>query len=143
MPDRLEFLSPDWFAALRQIVKEGASAAAADLAGADFTICEVFTHCPPGDRTVAHFIRFAGGAVEFGDEAVAGADVLLTVAHDVVLPVARTVFSDPDGLARAQAAIAAATAAGTWRAEGDMATAPPAVQAVLGRVHDTIAAMTA
>ncbi|XOV86357.1 MAG: hypothetical protein ACFHX7_15485 [Pseudomonadota bacterium] len=142
---RHEFCSDDWVKATRHYVTTAARGA--DLSGLKVSFNEVFTSAPSHlganeDGLIGWFIRVEDGAIEVGKGILDQADLRITADYDTVVPLARTVFEgDAKAAAAAQQTIAAATADGRFRREGDESAM--ASLTFLAGLHDALATMTA
>jgi hypothetical protein len=134
---RHEFLSTDWFAALRASLATRVAERREDLAGIDFTVCEVFTNCPPDGRTVGHWFRFREGELEYGDGEAERADFRLDAEHSTVIATSKAFMRSPEfpGL------VEAAVATGKFRPTS-MDDAPRVVRRLLADVHDDMVRAT-
>ena len=91
MADKVEFASPQWFAALR--TKFEAYAATAP-AGMDFSVCEVFTGVPAhldkdGGGVIAWHCRITPGRFDFAYGASDDVDMKTVTDYQFILPFAR------------------------------------------------------
>jgi hypothetical protein len=112
------------------------------LDGADFSLCEVYTHVPreidPRGR-VAIAWAFRGGDLRFALEETTDVDLYVEAEWAVIEPLARTVVgTDPAVRAQVDAATAEAIRAGRFR----VARRGP-VPAFLAELHDDLARHTA
>ena len=111
MPEKkLEFLSPEWFAAVRRIQELHADEAAAALAGQRMVMNAVVTETPGGGEQRFH-IRIDEGRAEWGEGELDAADVTLTLDHET----AKTVILGGDPQQAMQAFVQ-----GRIQVEGDM-----------------------
>ena len=142
---RYQFASPQWLAALHGLMAARASAAAVELADAEYSMCEVFTDVPPavnpapGGRVSWH-TRMTGGVFTWALGEVDDVQRKVIADWKTILPLAQTVFADDAAAAvEAQSSVAAAVADGKVSVTGDFAGAPP----VFANIHDEIARLTA
>jgi hypothetical protein len=144
-PD-IEFASKEWLDAAREILNRLAEGSAAELRGVAFSVCEVFTDTPPHlgwpDRRFAWHLRLVDGEVEVATGKIDDADMSVSAAYHLVLPIARTVYAgDPAAAMRArrEAAHRAGLPGGGATSTG---ITDPALGRVLGGLHDELARRT-
>lgn len=142
---RYEFSSAEWVAVARQHLQDAARNM--DLSGVSFAFNEVFTDASEhlgtdGEGRIGWYVRVADGSVEVERGILDGADVRIVADYQTVVPLARMVFAGNEELAaEARRKVAAATAAGKMRREGnDQALARHTWMAGL---HDALARRTA
>jgi hypothetical protein len=140
---QVQFSSPEWVALLRATLTELHEQARPYLAGADFTICEMFTDVPPDGGTCVWAARITPEALQFFDEPVA-ADYEVRGDYAAILPGAKIIY---DGVTEAQSAAQAAhrdrmTTDGRIVSKGDIAVAPRSVRRMLQTMHDVLARRT-
>lgn len=133
---KLTFLSDEWTRRLRELLETFTRERAEDLAGERWTVCEVFTNCPPDGRTVGHWFLLDDGRLEYGD-GERDADFRLDADYGVALPITRERMRS----AEFPALVQAAQATGHFRP--GTAVAPRPVRRMLADVHDAIARETA
>ena len=110
--DKIEFASPQWIAALRELLDKY-TAKEPDL---ELSICEVFTGVPKhldkhGDGTIAWHCRIKEGKVHFEETAIAEADVRSESDYTFIVPIARRVYA-PEVMAEVEAYMAKGAADG-------------------------------
>lgn len=140
---KVQFASPAWVALLRATLTELHRDAQPYLAGADFTICEIFTETPPDGRTSVWGARIRQEGLEFFDHPVA-ADYEVRGDYDAVLPGAKLIYAEttPEQAAAQDAHRAAMTAVGRITTRGDILSAPRSVRRLLQTMHDVLARQT-
>ena len=142
---RYEFSSAEWVAVARQHLQEAAQGV--DLSGVSFTFNEVFTDAPAhlgtdDEGRIGWYVRVQDDRIEVERGILDEADLRIVADYQTVLPLARMVFAGNEALAaEAGRKVAAATAAGKMRWEGDDQTT--AGQAWMGGLHDALARRTA
>ncbi|HVP84879.1 MAG TPA: hypothetical protein VMS78_09170 [Rhizomicrobium sp.] len=96
--EKLEFASPEWIAALKDLLNVYTQKAGPGL---ELTICEIFTGVPKhldkhGNGIIAWHCKIKDGKVHFEETAIPEADVRTEVDYQFVLPLARKVYSPDD-----------------------------------------------
>ncbi len=144
MSDRLDYASPAWRAAMRDILAELVEAHRNAFPEADFTMCEIVSDVPPDGGTVVLAARITGAGVTFSDVEIA-ADVVIRGDHAAMLPAARLHHgrATPEETAAQTAHSLAMARAGRVSVTGDMRKAPRALLRVLGEMHNRLADLTA
>ncbi|HEY1836692.1 MAG TPA: hypothetical protein VGG36_03485 [Rhizomicrobium sp.] len=92
---KFEFASPQWLAALRELLDVYTKKAGPGL---ELSICEIFTEVPKhldknGDGVIAWHCRIKDGHVHFEETAIPEADVHSQSNYDFVVPIARRVYT--------------------------------------------------
>ena len=110
---KLEFASPEWIAALRQLLDVYAKKVAP---GVEVSLCEIFTGVPRhldrnGDGIIAWHCRMKDGHVHFEEMAIPEADVHTTTDYDFILTISRW-FYKPDVMKDVNAYLAKGAAEG-------------------------------
>ena len=147
MTDKVEFASPDWIAAITEILER--NLAGADLSGRTITIAEEFTDspahlAPEGTTTIAWYFRVSDDGVEVHTGVPDSADLRTTVDYDAVLPIARMIYgTTPEALAEVQRRRDDMVQRGLMKREGDERALPPELLPRLFQVHNDIAERTA
>jgi hypothetical protein len=143
MPDKLEFASPQWLAALQKAYEDATASAGPAASGVAFTMCEVYTGVPShlsSSGTLAWKSTVKDGVVVFKHEDDPAADLHVTVDYASVLPLGRLVVEgDPKAEAEMNRIAGEAIRAGKFTVKGDAAKRP----AFLAGVHDRMARITA
>jgi ectoine hydroxylase-related dioxygenase (phytanoyl-CoA dioxygenase family) len=143
--DRVEFLSDGWIDAARRFLEDAVVAEPA-LATGRYAVCESFTDAPPGmglpnDRAVWHFV-VDDGRVTAARGDLDDADLRVDGDYQAILSIAQTVYAaGPEAVARAQRELAHRTADNPTQIRGALAGDPAAI-AVIGSLHDHLAART-
>lgn len=125
--EKLEFASPEWIAALKELLKVYTLKAGPGL---ELTICEIFTGVPKhldkhGNGVIAWHCRIKDGEVRFEETAIPEADVRTEVDYQFVLPLARKVYS-ADAMQEIEAYSAKGAAEGKMKSTGkDRSKVPP------------------
>lgn len=96
--EKLEFASPEWIAALKDLLNVYTQKAGPGL---ELTICEIFTGVPKhldkhGNGVIAWHCKIKDGKIHFEETAIPEADVRTEVDYQFVLPLARKVYSPDD-----------------------------------------------
>jgi hypothetical protein len=96
--EKLEFASPQWIAALRELLNVYTEKAGPGL---ELSICEIFTGVPKhldkhGTGVIAWHCKIKDGKVHFEETAIPEADVRTQVDYEFVLPLARKIYSAND-----------------------------------------------
>ena len=91
MAEKVEFASPEWFAALRTKFEAYATTAPA---GMDFSVCEVFTGVPAhldkdGSGVIAWHCRITPGRFDFAYGESDAVDMKTVTDYQFILPFAR------------------------------------------------------
>jgi len=137
---KFEFASPEWIAALRQLLDIYAKKVGPGL---DLSICEIFTDVPKhldksGDGVIAWHCRIKNGHVHFEETAIPEADVHTRANYDFIVPIARRVYS-PEIMEEVNAYIAKGSAEGKMTSTGvDRSKVPPAFM----EMHNDLAVRT-
>lgn len=142
---RVEFLSDGWIDAARAFLAD--TAARPELAGAQLSLCEVFTDAPPAlhlpDDVAAWWFTLDRGRVEVGRGERAGTDLTVRGDYQTVLAMAQTVHTaGPEADARAwRELVHRAGRPDPLRVEGRLPK-DPALRRVVDELHDHQAART-
>ena len=126
--DTLEFASPEWIAALKDLLVVYTKKAGP---GVELSICEVFTGVPKhldkhGNGVIAWHCKIKDGKVHFEETAIPEADIRTEVDYQFVLPLARKVYS-PDDMKEVEAYQAKGAAEGKMISTSkDRSKVPPA-----------------
>ncbi len=141
---KLAFASPEWIAMMHATLAELVEAGRGDLAGVDFTMCEIISDVPPDGGVAVLAARITDAGVTFFDTPVKG-DLVVRGDYEAMLPGARLVHrtATPEDFAAQAARRKEMIAAGRLSSEGGMAGAPKALLKILGRMHDRVAERTA
>ena len=123
---KFEFASPEWIAALRELLQVYTKKAGPQL---DLSICEIFTGVPKhldknGDGVIAWHCRIRNGQVHFEETPIAEADVHTKVDYDFIVPVARRVYT-PEVMDEVNAYTARGVAEGKMISTGKNRTKVP------------------
>ncbi len=142
---RVEFLSDAWVKEAEAFLRE-AVATRRGLQGVRFTMCEGFSDAPPGlgapGNRAAWSLRIADGRVEVGAGEIPDAELRVSGDYQAVTSLAQTVYAaGPEALARARRELAHRAGADAIRISGRLPD-EPALQRLLGDLHDHMAART-
>lgn len=140
MTDKVEFASPEWFAALRQMFSAYAETAPA---GMDFSVCEVFTGVPKhldkdGTGTIAWHCRITPGKFDFAYGESDAVDMKTVTDYQFILPFARMKLG-ADTQAEYQRQMQSGLESGKIVRAGDGSKAPQELYAI----HNDLADITA
>jgi hypothetical protein len=140
MGEKIEFASPQWHAALRELLKKYIKLAGP---GVELSICEVFTGVPAhldrdGTGVIAWNCRIRDGELEFADGEVDDADIKTVADYDFILPFARMKL-EPGNMAEYQQMQEEGVRAGKLVHQGDRSKVPPAFYGM----HNELAEITA
>ena len=139
MTDKVEFASPEWFAALRQMFSAYAQTAPAGL---DFSVCEVFTGVPQhldkdGSGVIAWHCRLTPGKFDFHYGVSDDVDMKTVTDYEFILPFARMKIG-PETAEEYQRRMAEGVAGGKITRAGDGSKAPPELYGI----HNDLAEIT-
>ena len=140
MGDKVEFASPEWFAALKTKFEAYASGAPQ---GVDFSVCEVFTGVPKhldkdGSGVIAWHCRITPGKFDFAYGESDTVDMKTVTDYDFILPFARMKIG-PETAAEYQKQMQIGVETGKIVRNGDGSKAPPELYAI----HNDLADITA
>jgi hypothetical protein len=140
MAEKVEFASPEWFAALREKFSAYAQTAPDGL---DFSVCEVFTGVPKhldkdGSGVIAWHCRITPGKFDFAYGESDAVDMKTTTDYDFILPFARMKLG-PETQAEYQREMQGGLENGKIVRAGDGSKAPPELYAI----HNDLADITA
>ena len=140
MAEKVEFASPEWFAALRTMF-EAYAAGAPD--GVDFSVCEVFTGVPAhldkdGSGVIAWHCHITTGRFDFAYGESDDVDMKTVTDYDFILPFARMKLG-PDTAAEYQRLMQGGLETGKIVRAGDGSKAPQELHAI----HNDLADITA
>lgn len=140
MAGKVEFASPEWFAATRAMFEAYAAVAPKDF---EFSVCEVFTNVPAhldrdGTGVIAWNFRIADNRFHFAYGEADDVDMKTVSDYDFILWFARTKIA-PDTAAEYQSRMQAGVETGKVRRMGDGSKAPPELYAI----HNDLADITA
>jgi hypothetical protein len=141
--EKHEFASPGWLALVRSITTDQVAGNAADLIGAKFGICEVYTDVPTrldqSGRVAWHFYLL-DDHLDWALGEVDDVDFKVVAPWSVIQPLARLVVAGDKAVRRdMNAAMEQAVQAGLAAIKGSSANGPRA----LAPLHDLIAGRTA
>lgn len=138
--EKFEFASPEWIAALKDLLNVYTQKAGPGL---ELSICEIFTGVPKhldkhGNGIIAWHCTIKDGKVHFEETAIPEADVRTEVDYEFVLPLARKVYS-PDYMQEIEAYSAKGVAEGKMKSTSkDRSKVPP----VFVGMHNDLAVRT-
>jgi hypothetical protein len=121
--EKFRFMSPAWIEMAREQITK--SLTAADLRGANFTLCEEFTNPPDdlrreGASTIGFVLRVVDGRVEVGGQPTDDCDFRVVSDYDDALAIAR----DPDAPVAQPSAMKERIAEGRLKIVGNPADVP-------------------
>ncbi|HEX7035385.1 MAG TPA: hypothetical protein VF210_06395 [Pseudomonadales bacterium] len=127
MTRKIELASPEWLAALKELIT-AYTAKAGD--GVELSICEVFTGVPPhldkhGNGVLSWYCRIRDGRLEFAEGEIDDADIKTVADYEFIVPFARMKI-DPGNMQAYEAKLAEGAAAGKITRRGDRSKVPPA-----------------
>jgi hypothetical protein len=136
---KVEFASPEWFAALREMFSAYAEKAPAGL---DFSVCEVFTGVPAhldpdGSGVIAWHCRITPGRFDFAYGESDEVDMKTVTDYQFILPFARMKLG-AETAEDYQRQMQAGLESGKIRRTGDGSKAPPELYAI----HNDLAEIT-
>ena len=135
------FASPAWVALLREQLEALLPEMATELAGATFSVCEIYTDVPTVVNplsTVAVTWGVSAGALHFSETARDDVSLWVQAEWAGLAPLARTVVAgDPEREAELQREMRSLMRAGQMEARG-----PRSQPAFMARLHDLVAART-
>jgi hypothetical protein len=139
MTAKIEFASPEWLAALQELIGSYLAKAGNDV---DLSLCEVFTGVPKhldkhGTGTLSWHCRIRGGTVEFEEGEIDDADIKTVTDYAFILPFARMKI-DPGNIQAHESQLAQGAAAGKITRQGDRSKVPPAFYGM----HNDLAEIT-
>lgn len=139
MTAKIELGSPEWLAALEELIGSYLEKAGNDV---ELSICEVFTGVPKhldkhGTGTLAWYCRIHGGKLEFAEGEIDEADIKTVTDYEFILPFARMKI-DPDNMQAYETQLAEGAAAGKITRQGDRSKVPPAFYGM----HNDLAEIT-
>jgi hypothetical protein len=138
--DMVEFASPEWIAALKELLVVYTKKAGP---GVELSICEIFTGVPKhldkhGNGVIAWHCRIKDGLVHFEETEIPEADVRTEVDYQFILPIAKKVYA-PESMAEVEAYTAKGTAEGKMKSTSkDRSKIPP----VFIGMHNDLAVRT-
>jgi hypothetical protein len=140
MAEKVEFASPEWFAALRTMFEAYARTAPA---GMDFSVCEVFTSVPAhldkdGSGVIAWHCRITPGRFDFAYGESEAVDMKTVTDYQFILPFARMKIGAETAEAY-QKEMQVGLESGKIKRAGDGSKAPPELYAI----HNDLADITA
>jgi hypothetical protein len=140
MAEKVEFASPEWFAALRTMFQDYAAGAPAGL---DFSVCEVFTGVPShldkdGTGVIAWHCRITPGRFDFAYGESDDVDMKTVTDYAFILPFARMKLG-PDTSEEYQRQMEGGLESGKISRTGDGSKAPQELYAI----HNDLADITA
>jgi len=138
------YASPQWCAAMREILEKLVAEHGHGFPDANFAMCEIISDVPPDGAHVVLGARFTGGSVRFFDSEE-DANVVIHGDYEAMLPGAKFIrrTATPEAAAAQAAHSKKMAAAGRVSARGDMSAAPKPLLRVLGLMHDQLAVITA
>lgn len=127
MTRKIELASPEWLAALKELITAYAAKAGA---GIEVSICEVFTGVPAhldkhGNGVLSWHCRIKDGRLEFAEGEIDDADIKTVADYQFIVPFARMKI-DPGNMQAYEAKLAEGAAAGKITRSGDRSKVPPA-----------------
>ena len=139
MTGKVEFASPEWLAALEDLIDSYAGRAGGNI---EISICEVFTGVPAhldkdGNGTLSWYCRIKDGRLEFDEGEIDDADIKTVADYQFILPFAR-IKIDPDNMQAYESKLAEGAAAGKITRRGDRSKVPPAFYGM----HNDLAEIT-
>jgi len=137
---KVEFASPEWFAALRTMFEAYAAGAPAGL---DFSVCEVFTGVPAhldkdGSGVIAWHCRITPGRFDFAYGVSDAVDMKTVTDYQFILPFARMKLG-AETAEDYQKQMQGGLESGKIQRTGDGSKAPPELYAI----HNDLAEITA
>jgi len=138
--EKFEFASPQWIAALKDLLNVYTAKAGPGL---ELSICEIFTGVPKhldkhGNGVIAWHCTIKDGKVHFEETAIPEADVRTEVDYEFVLPLARKVYA-PDDMKEIEAYSAKGAAEGKMISTSkDRSKVPP----IFVGMHNDLAVRT-
>jgi hypothetical protein len=140
MAEKVEFASPEWFAALRTMFEAYAATAPA---GMDFSVCEVFTGVPAhldkdGSGVIAWHCRITPGRFDFAYGESDAVDMKTVTDYQFIVPFARMKLG-AETAEEYQKQMQGGLDSGKIVRAGDGSKAPPELYAV----HNDLADITA
>jgi hypothetical protein len=139
MTDKVELASPEWLAALEDLIDAYTAKAGG---GVELSICEVFTRVPKhldkhGDGKLSWYCRIKEGRLEFEEGEIDDADIKTVADYEFILPFARMKI-DPGNMQAYQSKLDEGAAAGKITRRGDRSKVPPAFYGM----HNDLAEIT-
>lgn len=138
--EKIEFASPEWIAALKDLLVVYTKKAGP---GTELSICEIFTGVPKhldkhGNGIIAWHCKIGDGQVRFEETAIPEADVHTEVDYQFVLPLAKKVYT-AESTSEIEAYTAKGAAEGKMKSTGkDRSKVPP----VFIGMHNDLAVRT-